>query len=88
MSDHTTRSGRPWVEPSLLPSPRWSLHANVTFDGIRGTCELDCTVTQWSEDYCIDQYSTTTYKITEALDPVLVVLAEKLASIAAQVSPF
>jgi len=88
MPDHLRRPKAPWIEEPLLPSPHWSVHANVTFDGLRGTCELDITVSQWTATYSIDQYSTTTYRITEALDPLLVVLAEKIASTAAQVSPF
>lgn len=79
---------RPWMEAALFPSPHWSLHANVTFDGIRGSAVLDITISQWTESYSIDQYSTTTYRIDQALAPMLVDLAEHLSTTAAQVSPF
>lgn len=90
MPDYTPqqRSSIDDITDPMFPSPHWTVEATVTFDGLRGTAQLDLIISQWFTEKCMDSWSTSSHRIDAVLESLLPELAQALAETAGRVSPF
>lgn len=88
MQSHQHQQDEMGITEPMFPSPHWTLEATVTFDGLRGTANLDVVVSQWFTEKCMESWSSTTYPMDQLLERLLPELAEALTETCARVSPF